>query len=66
MLNEIRAVTRRQASAVTCVTTDVDCNYVISGDASKYNESMTVLVFTKRSTFILLLLHHVIYIVKFI
>lgn len=35
LLNEIRAVTRRQSSAVTCVTTDVDCKYVISGDASK-------------------------------
>ncbi|KAK2567438.1 WD repeat-containing protein 64 [Acropora cervicornis] len=32
----VRAVTRRQASAVTCMCTDADCNFVISGDARGY------------------------------
>ena len=31
----MRAITRRQASAVTSMCTDADCNFVISGDASK-------------------------------
>ena len=37
LLSEVRAVTRRQASAVTSMCTDADCNFVISGDASKRN-----------------------------
>ncbi|XP_044163661.1 WD repeat-containing protein 64 isoform X2 [Acropora millepora] len=36
LLAEVRAVTRRQASAVTCMCTDADCNFVISGDARGY------------------------------
>ncbi len=35
LLSEIRAITRRQAAAVTSMCTDPDCNFVISGDASK-------------------------------
>ena len=34
LLTEVRAVTRRQSSAVTAMSTDVDCNYVVSGDSS--------------------------------
>ena len=40
LLAEVRAVTRRQASAVTCMCTDADCNFVISGDASKEKSDM--------------------------
>lgn len=36
LLSEIRAITRRQASAVTSMCTDPDCNFVISGDARGY------------------------------
>ncbi|XP_048586234.1 WD repeat-containing protein 64-like isoform X2 [Nematostella vectensis] len=36
LLTEIRAVTRRQASAVTSLCTDADCRHVISGDAKGY------------------------------
>lgn len=36
LLSEVRAVTRRQASAVTSMCTDADCNFVISGDARGY------------------------------
>lgn len=36
LLSEIRAITRRQASAVTAMCTDPDCNFVISGDARGY------------------------------
>ncbi|KAM7448945.1 WD repeat-containing protein 64 [Porites harrisoni] len=36
LLSEVRAITRRQASAVTSMCTDADCNFVISGDAKGY------------------------------
>lgn len=36
LLSEVRAITRRQASAVTSMCADADCNFIISGDAKGY------------------------------